>query len=119
MRRYAFGCLALLVICCTTSTPQRKPLFALQSNFWLNLHHFVRAVARGMPAPAQLSAEERAVWEKAVATYKERYVGRDLLFDEGMVAIKETLRQVPNDEDPPEIAGEPELRSTLISAAPV
>ncbi len=107
---------ALLAACATTRAPQ---LFTLQSNFWVNLHHFVRVVARGMPAEGALTADERAVWDKAVETYRQRYVNRDLLFDDGMVAIKETLRQVPNNALPPEIAGEPELRATLIAAAPV
>jgi hypothetical protein len=109
-------CAVLLVGCASVRTP---PLFTFQSNFWVNLHHFVRVVARGMPAEGALTAEERAVWDKAVATYRQRYVNRDLLFDDSMVAIKETLRQVPDDALPPEIAGEPDLRETLISIAPI
>ncbi|HJQ36960.1 MAG TPA: hypothetical protein VKB93_07465 [Thermoanaerobaculia bacterium] len=108
-------CALLLLGCATARTP---PLFTFQSNFWLNLHHFARVVARGMPAEGALTAEERELWNRAVAKY-QRYVNRDLLFDDGMVAIKETLRQVPNDALPPELAGEPELRETLISIAPI
>ena len=110
------------MLCCASSAPRpetgTRRLFAVQSNFWINLHHFIRAVVRGMPAQAQLTAEERAVWDAGVATYKQ-YAARDLLMDEGMVAIKDALRRVPNDQTPPEFPNEPQLRSTLIAVAPI
>lgn len=94
------------------------PLFAMQSNFWINLHHFLRVVARGMPVNVSMTAEERAVWDAAVTAYKP-YAQRDLLFDEGMVAIKEALRRASNDAAPVDIPNEPALRATLVSVAPI
>lgn len=91
----------------------------MQSNLWLNLHHFLRVVARGEPAPANLTADERAIWDRAVAAYAAKYATRDLLRDEGMVAIKEALRNVRNDAALPEIPSEPDLKELLESAAPV
>lgn len=94
------------------------PLFTFQSNLWINLHHFLRAVARGMPAPSDMNAADREVWDEVVARYRP-YAERNVLLDEGMVAIKNTLRAV-GDQDPlPEIPGEPELDDLLESAASV
>lgn len=95
--RKALPVLLLAAVACASAAPQRapeRPLFAFQSNFWVNLHHFARAVARGMPAPGELSAAERSTWDTGVAFYRERYVDRDLLFDDGMVAINNALRAV-------------------------
>lgn len=113
--------LALFAGGCASSVapPPQRQFFAMQSNLWINLHHFLRVVARGEPAPANLSADDRAIWDRAVATYAAKYANRDLLRDEGMVAIKETLRNVPSDATLPEIAGEPDLKELLESAAPV
>src|SRR5688572_10015938 len=69
-----------------------KTLFTFHSNAWLNLHHFARASARGGPAPTGLSEEESRQWAEGIAFYKP-YVPRDLLGDEGMVAIKSALRR--------------------------
>ena len=66
-------------------------LFTFHSNPWLNLHHFARASARGGPAPTGLSEEENRLWAAGVEFYKP-YVPRDLLTDDGMVAIKTALR---------------------------
>src|SRR6187549_1077497 len=89
--------LFLVAGACASATPRRAPeppLFTFQSNFWVNLHHFARAVARGMPAPGELSATERSTWDAGVAFYRERYVDRDLVFDNGMVEINNALRVV-------------------------
>jgi hypothetical protein len=94
-------------------------LFTFHSNPWLNLHHFVRAVARGEPATAELTAAERQDWDAAVALYRERYAQRDLLFDEGMVGIKAVLRRA---ETLPSLAGlglDPALAAALERASPV
>jgi len=95
------------------------PLFSFQSNFWLNLHHFARAVARGMPAPPDLSAAESAAWNRGVAFYRERYMNRDLLFDPEMVAIKNRLRVLPDSADLGSAGLDPELAATLGSLAPI
>src|SRR5262245_19729833 len=74
-----------------------RPRFVFQNSFWVNLHHLLRAEARRATRgeesvlPVQdLWAEERTDWSAAVAAYRE--LGkRDLLFDEGMVAINVAL----------------------------
>jgi hypothetical protein len=70
---------------------QSGALFTFHSNPWVNLHHFVRASARGGSELAGLSDDERRVWLEGVEFYKP-YAARDLLRDDGMVAIKGALR---------------------------
>src|ERR1041384_6131208 len=106
MRARSLVLIALLLYGCS-SVPPPRTYFAMQSNFWVNLHHFLRAIPRGMPAPGELSADERAAWDAAVAVYRERYTNRDVL-EEGMVAIRNALAAVPNDATPSAIPGEPE-----------
>lgn len=98
--------------------PERSP-FAFHSNFWLNLHHFVRAAGRGMPAPAELSAAERGIWDEGVAFYRDRYSERDLLFDDGMVEIKKALRTIEGTTSLGAAPLDPELKSTLERLAPI
>lgn len=119
MKRTVLSCIAVITLGCASTTPVEPQLFAMQSNLWVNLHHFLRAVARGEPAPAQLSANEQAIWGAAIETYKATYMNRDLLRDEGMLAIKETLRKVPSDRPLPEIPGEPDLNELLGRVAPI
>jgi hypothetical protein len=114
-------CAALVVIsaACVTRPQATEPQFTFQSNFWVNLHHFIRVVARGMPAKAPLTADEQRAWDEAVAVYREKWAQRDLIRDDGMVAVKDTLRKVGNDSLPPEMKDEPELRATLLKVAPI
>ena len=98
--------------------PSRQ-LFEFHSHFWVNLHHFARAVARGMPAQAELTAAERGSWDGGVALYRERYAERDLLFDQGMIEIKEALRQVEGEASLSAAPLDPELKMTLEHLAPI
>ena len=107
---------------CASATPPHppeRPLFAFQSNFWVNLHHFARAVARGMPAPGELSAAERSAWDAGVAFYRDRYMNRDLVFDEGMIEINNALRVVTGTASLGAAPLDPELKATLERLAPI
>lgn len=117
MRTRSIVLAAFLIAGCSSMPP--RTYFAMQSNMWVNLHHFLRVVARGMPAAGDLSADERKAWDGAVAVYRQRYMNRDLLFDDGMVAINNALRVVPNDAVPDAIPGEPDLAALLQSVAPI
>jgi hypothetical protein len=94
-------------------------LFSFHSNPWLNLHHFVRAVARGEPVSAEMSASEKPAWDAAVLLYRERYAQRDVLFDEGMVAIKEALRRAEKQDSLAGLGLDASLAAALERAAPV
>jgi hypothetical protein len=101
-----------LVLVAALSNP-----FVLQSNFWMNLHHFLRAAGRGMPIERTMTAEDRKVWDEVVATYKSRWSARDVLFDDGMVKINDALSAAR--DTAPDFPNEPELKATLERAAPV
>ena len=77
------------------------------SDFWLNLHHFlyVSAWARrpdlpgqrrlAMPLPAgqsvAMTKKQRATWDAAVSYYDHEFASKDLLFDDGLNAINNSL----------------------------
>lgn len=117
-RLWLLALLALLVACTSTQPVNDRQLFNFHSNFWINLHHFLRVVGRGQPIKAEMTADERAAWDSAVAVYRATYSQRDLLMDEGMVAIKTALRGAsPESLDGIDIPAD--LRTALITAAPV
>ncbi len=89
-----------------------EPRFAFRSSYWTNLHHRLYRHAelrekrrRGwLFAPGEadvlanfedVPASARSAWEAAVATYRDTYVARDLLFDSGMTAIDRALMDSP------------------------
>jgi hypothetical protein len=96
---------------------QSPRLFTFHSNAWVNLHHVVRATARGAPAPAGLSAEELAQWTAGADFYKP-YSQRDLLSDE-MVAIKDALRGAEGKATLDRIAIDAGVKSTLERLMPI
>jgi hypothetical protein len=111
---------AVMAMATVGPAAQSKPtaLFTFHSNAWLNLHHFARANARGGAAPAGLSEEENQRWAEGVAFYKP-YVTRDLLGDEGMVAIKGALRAAEGKASLDGIAIAADLKATLERMMPI
>lgn len=134
----------LLLMCVTASACFAQPapatgaadsLFDFHSEFWINLHHFLYrqaildAPGKGpLPSPLtqsdlaqlqQLSPEERAKWETAVSYYKTSMVDRDLLFDQEMCAIKNTLEDADSSPDLANIQMSAELKQALLTAAPI
>jgi hypothetical protein len=73
----------------------KTPLFEFHSGFWVNLHHYVRGVARMRLYSTQSAQQTQTVsnieWDSAVNYYKKEMADRDLLFDLGMQIIKNTL----------------------------
>jgi hypothetical protein len=94
MRQRVWLLVLAFAMCVTTAKAPAQPrdIFSFHSNAWLNLHHFIRSHARGAPLKAPLSDDERQIWAAGVELYRP-YAKRDVLFDEGMVAIKGALRQ--------------------------
>jgi hypothetical protein len=115
-------CGALLVMLASVASvfpaAQQKPLFTFHSNAWLNLHHYVRSNARGSPVPTGLSQEEGAQWAAGVEFYKP-YAARDVLRDDGMVAIASALRGAEGRNNLDGIALDPALKSTLERLMPI
>ena len=104
----------------------------LYSAFLPNLHHTLYAAAwarrppgRGRPGSAPLpepldgplTPDERARWDAAVEYYDRELASRNLLFDEGMTALKVLLASAG--DDPPQSGLAPEHRQALASAAPI
>jgi len=120
LKRFLIAAL-LLASCATTAPPNPTPppLFVMHSNFWMNLHHFARVVARGMPAEATLTPEEQKTWDEGLAFYRANYINRDLAFDAGMVEIKEALRHAGNAPTLDGVNIDAELKSVLTRLAPV
>lgn len=108
---------------------EQKP-FAVYSAFWPNLHHVLwaetwarrpstsgRSPAGAMPEPltAELSPEERAAWEAAVAYYDREMADLHPLFEMG--PIRKLLTTVK--DELPATGLEPVHRQALAAAAPV
>lgn len=112
--RFALGAL-LAGAAIRSAAPQPAPqaagnpkLFVMQSNFWVNLHHFLYVTARarrGLDAtrPAVTKALEdtvgfgalapalRADWDESVAYYARAIAERDILFDSALVVVNVSL----------------------------
>jgi hypothetical protein len=111
--------LATIVTLASTSlAAQQKPLFSFHSNAWLNLHFYVRAAARGGPAPTGLTDAEQKLWTAGVEFYKP-YAQRDVLLDDGMVAIKNALSGAEGKASLDRIAIDPALKAMLERLMPV
>jgi hypothetical protein len=110
-------------------------LFEFHDGFWINLHHFLYQQAqvemtRKSPRPALLTAADRAElerlslperenWNSAVGYYTREFAKRDLLFDDGLIAIKNNLEDAENSPDLSGVQIPPELRAVLLSTAPI
>lgn len=98
--------------------------FKLQDNFWVNLHHFVRAEARrraySQPPvmPSGLSEAERADWTAALDAYAD-LAQLSLVFDERLVRINNELADRGEAATLPEGLVEPGVLKALNRAAPV
>jgi hypothetical protein len=94
-----------------TRAHAESQLFAMQSNFWVNLHHFLYVTARarrgldaGRPAVTSalgdtagfgaLSASLRQEWEQALEYYAVALADRDVLFDSVLVQVNVRLSHV-------------------------
>jgi hypothetical protein len=106
------------IVATASANAQEKPLFTFHSNAWLNLHHYVRAVARGGPGPSGLTTEEQKEWAAGVEFYKP-YATRDVLRDDGMVAIASALRGAEGSNSLGGIAIDPELKAALERLMPI
>lgn len=98
--------------------PQADALFEFHSNPWLNLHHILWA--RGEPAtpPADMPDTERSAWSEGLASYAP-YAKRNLLFDEELVKIKESLRTVEARASLDGVAIDGSIKATLERLMPI
>lgn len=139
--------LTLSLLCATTacsSTPRplgstsadHRQLFAMQSNFWVNLHHFLYVTARARrgldatrPAVTQaladtagfgtLSAARQADWNSALDYYTRVVADRDILFDTSLVTVNVRLSRVTGLDSLGRAGLDVALTPVLERAAPV
>jgi hypothetical protein len=97
---------------------QQKTVFTFHSNAWLNLHHYVRSVARGAPGPGGLTESEQKDWAEGVE-FDKPYATRDVLRDDGMVAIASALRAAEGKNGLDGIAIDAALKATLERVMPI
>jgi hypothetical protein len=106
------GTIACSAVPQSVTTPAAgTKLFAMQSNFWVNLHHFLYVTARARrgldstrPAVtrslgdtvgyAALAAPLRTNWDEALAYYSRAIADRDVLFDSSLVVVNVSLSHV-------------------------
>ena len=131
------------LFCCVSAwspMPQPNPrpggakLFSMQSNFWVNLHHFLYVSARarrGFDATRSgvtsaladtagfgaLPESLRTDWEDAVGYYSRVVAERDILFDSALVVVNVALSNVGR-ESLGGAALDPDLARVLEEAAP-
>ncbi|MEA2562604.1 MAG: hypothetical protein QOH06_4108 [Acidobacteriota bacterium] len=108
--------------------------FVFLSDPWINLHHFLFQWARNVPplAPGdpeavevpesrrvgELDERERAAWDRAVRFYRERLVGRDLVHDPNLIALRGPLGEIACAGGTPDSIVA-DVRAVLIDAMPV
>jgi hypothetical protein len=123
MRIVILAC--VFVVAQSTAAHGRQPaLFDFHSAFWMNLHHYLHALARPTGAlpdvvPASATADERQRWAAAADHYKRHYGKRSLLFDEDLVRIKQSLLAASSRADLRDAALAPEHQRVLEGAAPI
>ncbi len=87
-----FAAVALLATFSTATRGHQQWLFDFQSAFWVNMHHYLHALARSgsplaEPLPDGATPEDQQQWRAAVESYRTRYGRRSLLFDEELVRL--------------------------------
>jgi len=132
-------CAAIGVGLVTTPHAQREiasgEIFGFHGGFWVNLHHFLYscALAASTQTPAgtaalnkddaaelkRLTPGEKEIWNAVVAYYSRSIIRRDLLFDEGMIEIKNRLEDAEASPDLAGVAIPSDLRAVLLKAAPI
>ncbi|KAA6457275.1 hypothetical protein DYQ86_23395 [Acidobacteria bacterium AB60] len=117
------------------SAAPKKALLEFHSGFWINLHHFLYVEARSTLAQKsardpvfssadegelrRLNPTELSAWDKSVAYYASSLAGRDLLFDDGLIAVKNALEDAESSTDLAQAPISPELKEALRRAAPI
>jgi hypothetical protein len=123
----------------TRTALRSSPIFVFHSDeFWLNLHHFLYVLGRaqnktrdasrdavaGAPVDqenglASLKPNERTIWHEAVAWYATGPSRKDLVFDDPLPEVTNTLVRVGKVKSPAGAGVDPSLAAVLARAAPI
>lgn len=114
---FGMALLSLRVVSADRAQPKEAAgIFEFHSGFWINLHHFLYEQAlSGKPGSVcgEGNGESSPDWASSVLFYKQAMVSRDLLFDDGMVKIKNSLE---DNEGSKSLISDAELPAPLIAA---
>lgn len=119
----------------TNPAPSASRLFEMQSNFWVNLHHFLYARARasrGLDATrpsvtsalsdtagiGRLGADVRRAFDESLDYYARTLADRDILFDSAFVFGNMRLSNARGDALPPDAGLDALHGRVLRQAAP-
>lgn len=120
-------------------TARRSPIFIFHTDeFWLNLHHFLYVLGRAqnktrdssreavIHAPddqerglAQFKPKEQAIWREAVAAYAAGPSKKDLIFDDPLPQVTNSLAQAGDAKSPAGSGSDAAINEILMRAAPV
>jgi hypothetical protein len=127
-----------VVIAIVLAMQTSSPIFHFEADgFWLNLHHFLYVLGRAqnkapdmqrravVNAPVDQenglkgqSESTRQNWDSAVRFYADGLSKMDAVFDQKLIAVTHAMRVPPN-ADAAVLKVDPELRATLMRAAPI
>lgn len=120
----------MLALAWSSPAQQRSPgedtkSFIFQSNFWVNLHLFLRAEARRQSVGSQLllpdsglREDETSAWDRARDAYLP-LAKLNLIFDERLIRINNALSRAGDVQLLPSGTVEPDVLTALNAAAPV
>jgi hypothetical protein len=116
--------LTLALFLLTPGSARAQSLFHFHNGFWMNLHHYLHALARANEPlvedlPSAASASERAQWAAAVEFYRTRFGRRSLLFDDNLLRVKQQLATLQSPDALGEATLTPEHRQVLERTAPL
>jgi hypothetical protein len=137
--KFLISCVLIACFSQASSAPAQAAsqtnLFEFHSGFWINLYQFLYQqaqvdITQKSPHPASLTAAdsaeleklstpERENWNSAVGYFTREFAKRDLLFDDGLIAIKNNLEDAQTSSDLSGVQIPPALRAVLLSAAPI
>lgn len=122
-RGYRIAAIALGVVLLGPPAATARP-FTFHSEFWVNLHHYLHALARAQTPlveelPAEATASERTQWARAVEFYRTRFGKRRLVFDPLLVEIKQALVHLGSSPSTSAVYLAAEHRQVLERAAPI
>jgi hypothetical protein len=112
------ACAAAIIGMAARRAPQADALFEFHSNPWLNLHHILWARGERATLPTDMPDAERSAWSEGLAFYAS-YAKRNLLFDEELLKIKESLRAVEANTSLDGVAIDGSVKATLDRLMPI
>ena len=112
-------CVLLLAGSVRAAEVTRAGRWELHNSFWMSLHQTLMHDASGRTArdSSRLTPEQRAIWNRAVAAYRDHAGRGSITFAEAMRNVQNQFMRVADDAMKPDIRGP--LAEAIAEAAPV